>query len=176
MKNRSWAGSGAQSRFGEASGRARDDFWTPQCRPKADLGTPRAGQEQPGAIQKRPRAAPETLQEPLGPLPRRSEAPFASPNAVGSACGSIFERFWSTRGSFEVRFVSLLPVFYRCRTFCASNARRSQTPRKNSRFGLQNRGPGRPGDPRASKFERPNGQVERKSALDAPPGPPKITK
>ena len=173
-KNRSGTGSGAQGRFGDASRRARDGFWTPKCRPKADRGTPRAGQEWPGAVQKRPRGAPETLQEPPGPLPRRSEAPFASPNAVGSACGSIFERFWSTRGSSEVRFVSLLPVFYRCRTFCASNACRTQKPRKNSRFRLQNRGPGRPGDPRASKFERQNGQVERKSTSEVPAGPPKI--
>ena len=29
-KNRSWAGSGVQSRFGNASGRARDGFWTPK--------------------------------------------------------------------------------------------------------------------------------------------------
>ena len=110
---------GAQGRFGNASGRARDGFWTPKCRPKANRGTPWAGQERPGGVHKRPRGAPETLQEPPGPLPRRSEAPFASPNAVGSACGSIFERFWSTRSSFEVRFVSLLPVFYRCRMFFA---------------------------------------------------------
>ena len=43
--------------------------------------------------------------------------------------------------------------------------------RKNSRFGLQNRSPGRPGDPRASKFERRNGQVERKSASEVLAGP-----
>ena len=69
--NRSWAVLGAQGRFGDASGRARVGFWTRKCHPKADLGTPRARQERPGAIQKRPQGAPETLQEVLGPLPRR---------------------------------------------------------------------------------------------------------
>ena len=70
-KNRSWAVLGAQSCFGDASGRARDGFWTPKCRPKADLGAPLARQEQPGAFQKCPQVAPETLQELLGPPPTR---------------------------------------------------------------------------------------------------------
>ena len=149
-KNRSWAVLGAPGRFGDASGRARDGFWTPKCHPKVDLGAPWASQEWPRAVQKRRRGTPETLQEPPGQFPRRSQAPLASPSAVGSVCGSIFERFQSTHGSSEVRFVSLLPVFYRCRTFCASNACRTQKPRKNSRLGLENRGSGRPRKPRAS--------------------------
>ena len=65
-KNRSWAVLGARSCFGDASGRARDGFWTPKCRPKANLGAPWASQERPGAIQKRPRASPKTLQDPPG--------------------------------------------------------------------------------------------------------------
>ena len=170
MKNRSWAVLGAQSRFGDAFGRARDGCWTPKCRLKADPGAPQAHQERPGAVQKRSQGAQETLQELLGPLPRRPYAPFGWPSAVGSVCGSIFKRFWSKRGSSEVRFVSLLPVFYRCRTVCALNVCRTQKPRKNCRFWLQNRGLGRPGDPRASKFESQTGQVERKSASDAPAG------
>ena len=88
--NRSRAVLDAQSRFGDASGRARDGSGTPQCHPEADLGAPRARQERPGAAQKRPQGAPETLREPRGPLPRRLEAPFASPHAVGSVCESIF--------------------------------------------------------------------------------------
>ena len=48
---RSWAGLGAQGRFGDASGRARDGFWTPKCRPKTYLGAPRAAQEWPVAPQ-----------------------------------------------------------------------------------------------------------------------------
>ena len=49
-KNRRWASSGAQGRFRDASGRAWDGFSTPKCRPKADLGAPRASQERPGAV------------------------------------------------------------------------------------------------------------------------------
>ena len=63
MKNRSWAVLGAQNCFGDASGRARDGFWTPKCRPKADLGAPWVGQKRPGLVQKRPQGVPETLQE-----------------------------------------------------------------------------------------------------------------
>ena len=176
MKNRSWTDLGAQGRCRDASGCAWDGFWAPKCRPKADLGAPSARQEWPKAVKKRPQGSPETLRELGGPFPKRPQAPLASPNAVGSVCGSIFQRFRWTRDGSEVRFVSLLPVFYRCRTFCASNACRAQKLRKNSRLGLQNRGPGRPGNPRASKFERQNGQVERKSTSEVPAGPPKIYK
>ena len=67
------------------------------------------------------------------------------------------------RGSSEVRFVSVFTVFFQCRTFCALIARRVEKSRKNSRFGLEKQGLGRPGEPRTSKFERKNGQVERKN-------------
>ena len=40
MKNRSWVVLGAQGRFGDASGQARDSLRTPKCHPKANLGTP----------------------------------------------------------------------------------------------------------------------------------------
>ena len=50
-KIRSWAGVGAQGRFRDASGRARDGFWTPKCRPKTYLGASRAAQERPVAPQ-----------------------------------------------------------------------------------------------------------------------------
>ena len=43
------------------------------------------------------------------------------------------------RGSSEVRFVSLLPVFYRCRTFCASNACRAQKLEKTAVSGSKNK-------------------------------------
>ena len=88
-KNRSWAVLGAQGRCGDASGRAGDGFWTPKCRPKADLGAPRASQERPGAVQKRPVAIPEMLQEsPVSLLLARGV-----PSAVNCAFGSIFHRF-----------------------------------------------------------------------------------
>ena len=130
MKNRSWTDLGAQGRCRDASGCAWDGFRAPKCRPKADLGAPSARQEWPKAVKKRPQGSPETLRELGGPFPKRPQAPLASPNAVGSVCGSIFQRFRWTRDGSEVRFVSLLPVFYRCRTFCASNACRAQKLRK----------------------------------------------
>ena len=174
MKNRCWTILGAQGRCRDASGCAQDGVWTPKCRLEADLGAPWARQERPEAIQKRPQGSPETLPELVGPFPKRPQASLASPNAVGSVCGSIFQCFRWTRDGSEVRFVSLLPVFYRCRTFCASSACCTQKPRKNRRFRLENRDQGRPGNPRGSKLERPNGQAEQKSALEAPLGPPRI--
>ena len=62
-KNRSWAVLGAQGRFGDASGRARDGFWTPKCRPEADLGAPRASQERQGAVQKHRRGLRDSSQD-----------------------------------------------------------------------------------------------------------------
>ena len=47
-KNRSWVVMGAQSRFGDASGRARDGFGHPYAAPKSILGRPgraKSGQE-----------------------------------------------------------------------------------------------------------------------------------
>ena len=51
-KNPSWAVLGAQSRFGDASGRVQDGFWTPKCCPRADLGSLRTSQERSRAVQK----------------------------------------------------------------------------------------------------------------------------
>ena len=52
--------------------------------------------------------------------------------------------------------------------------RRSKKGSKKGSVSLENRGPAPPGRARTSRFERQNGQVERKSAFEAPPGPPKI--
>ena len=60
--------------------------------------------------------------------------------------------------------------------FCAPNVRRTEKRRKNCCSGLENRGRGRPREARANKFGRQNGQVGQKSALEVPPGPPKIYK
>ena len=46
-KIRTRAGLGAQSRFGDASGRARDGFWTPKCRPETYLGPPKMPSRRP---------------------------------------------------------------------------------------------------------------------------------
>ena len=71
MKFRSLVVLGAQSLFGDASGRAQDRSETAKSRPKADLGAPRASQEQPGVVQERPRAMPETHPGRTGALPGR---------------------------------------------------------------------------------------------------------
>ena len=60
-ENRSWAVLGAQSRFGDASGRARDGLWTAKCCPKADLEVPRASHERLRDVQKRLPATSQTL-------------------------------------------------------------------------------------------------------------------
>ena len=51
-QNPSWVVLGAQNRFGDASGRVQDGFWTPKCCPRADLGSLRTSQERSRAVQK----------------------------------------------------------------------------------------------------------------------------
>ena len=74
-KNHSRAVLGAQGRFGDTPGRARDGLWTAKCRPKADLEAPRAGRERPRYVQKCSWTAPQTL-----------------PDRPGAA----FDRVWSS--------------------------------------------------------------------------------
>ena len=83
-KNRNLSRFERPSRFGDASRPARDGFWTPKCRPKADLGASRASQERPGAVQKPRRAA-----------RRRSKTlPMGRPSACGAPSG--FERVFGS--------------------------------------------------------------------------------
>ena len=89
MINRSWPVLGAQGRFGDASGRARDSFGPPKCRPKADLGAHRAGQERPGDIQKRSRAARRRTQTGLEQAP----SAFGASSTIERARGMNFRRF-----------------------------------------------------------------------------------
>ena len=70
-KHHSWAVSGVQRRFGDASGRIWDAPGTRQSRPRVDLGAPWASQEQPGVVPKRLRAGPETHLGRTGALPKR---------------------------------------------------------------------------------------------------------
>ena len=109
---------------------------------------------------------------PPGQLPRRSQRHPRRQTQSEALADRFLINFRSMRGSSEVCFVLVFTVFFRCWTFGASNARRTEKLRKNCCFGLENRGLGRPGEARASKFERQNGQVGRKSALEAPPGAP----
>ena len=71
MKFQSWAALGAQGHYGDAPGRAQDGSETPKSCPRADLGAPRASQERPGVVQKRPQAGPETHLGRAGAIPER---------------------------------------------------------------------------------------------------------
>ena len=144
---------------------AKDALGTPQERSRGAPGCAKRAQEHS-------RSAPGTLPRRAQSDPGRSLSAFASLNAVRGSRGSIFDRFLidlgSMRRSSKVRFALVFTVFCRCRTLCISNVRRTQKPRKNSRFGLENRGLGHPRKAWTSRFEWQNGQVGRKSALEAP--------
>ena len=62
---------GAQSRFGDAPGRARERSGRPKSRPGADLGVAGGGQERPKTGQNPPRAVPKTLPDDSRALPKR---------------------------------------------------------------------------------------------------------
>jgi len=154
------------------SGRLLDAQMTPQSRPGAVPGEPRAARSCPKGLPGHPRHAPRGF----GTDPKTLATPFASPNAVGMACRSIFDRFWintrKLRSAFRIGFYSVFSMSDVWRVDRSSPGKIS----KNSRLGLENRGSRRPGEARRSKFEHKNGQVERKNALEVPSGLPKIHK
>ena len=167
---------GARGRFGDASGGARDGFWTPKCCPKAYLGAPPTNQKRPRAVQKRRQGTPETFQKPPEKLPRRLQRRSRRQTQSEAQADRFLIDFRSMRRSSEVRFVLVFTVFFRCRTFCVLIASRVAKSRKNHRLGLENWTRGGPGEAWRSKLERKNGQVERKSASKVPPGSPKMYK
>ena len=154
------------------SGRLLDAQMTPQTRSGAVPGEPRAARSCPKGLPGHPRHAPRGF----GTVPKTLATPFASPNTVGMACRSIFDRFWinarKLRSAFRIGFYSVFSMSDVWRVDRSSPGKIS----KNSRLGLENRGSRRPGEARRSKFERKNGQVERKNALEVPSGLPKIHK
>ena len=166
-KNRYWDVLGAQSRFGDASGRARDGLWTPKCRPKADLGAPRASQERPRAVQKRPRAGPKTLQT----LPVSRPSASAAPSGFERAFKSIFGRFClvarKLRCASRISFYSVL-----------LGSHEISTARARAPTNLENRVvlPSKiePGSVRGTQHRARAAKVERRNASEGPPGPPKI--
>ena len=109
-----------------------------------------------------------------GTAPKTFATPFASPNALRSACGSNFGRFSvnarKLRSVFRIGFYNVFSMSDISRLNCSSHAK---ILKKNNRLGLENRDSERPGEAWRSKFERKNGQVDRKSALEVPSGPPK---
>jgi len=167
MQNRVWVVLGAEGRFGDAPGRARDGSGTPKNRPEADLGAPGAGQDSSGTVQKSPRDDPETL--PDDP-------------------GALLERVWCVkrcRTCSRIDFSQFLRRLAEARSLKFMRPRSvSWTSNKMSKAGarvpknLENRcvsgwkidfGSGRATQNRARKA-----QIERPSASEAPPGPPKI--
>ena len=128
-------------------------------------------EERPRAVQMRPRAAPETLQEPLGQLPRCSLRRSRHQTESEALANGFRLDFRSMFGSSEVRFALVFTGFCRCRTLCAWSVRRIEKLRKKqpsrtpkSRFGAS---------AERNKFERKNGQLARKYTLEVPSGPPK---
>ena len=67
-----WVGLGAQSRFGDAAGRAWGSSATPKNYIRADLEGPGASQERPGTGQKLPQVTPGTLPGDSGAVPERT--------------------------------------------------------------------------------------------------------
>ena len=148
----------------------------PQSRSRGTPGLPRAAKSRPKASPGHPRGSLRAS----GTAPKiilRCSQQRSSPqtHSEGRVDRFLID-FKSMRRNSEVCFVLVFKTFFRCRTLFASRALRTQKTRKNFRFGLENRDFGRPGDVRMSTFERPNGQVERKSALEVLPGLPKIQK
>ena len=138
---------GVQSRFGCASGRARDSSWSAKNRPKTDLGTPRASQERPTASQIRPRDGFETLPDRLGTLSERvwsfEHCRTPSPND--------FFTFFGDRAHTPMCFLyQFLQCFVGFGRSSSKTRATVENPGKSSRFGLRNRARGRPSDPKSS--------------------------
>ena len=161
-----------RGRVRRRSGRLLDAKMLPQSLSWGAPDEPKAAKSCPKASPGHPRDVPKAS----GKAPKTLATPFASPNAVGSASGSIFDRFsvnaQTLRSAFRIGFYNVFSMSDVWRVDRSSPGKIS----KNSRLGLENRGSRRPGEARRSKFERKNGQVERKNALEVPSGLPKIHK
>ena len=111
-KIRTGAGLGAQSRFGNASGRACDGFWTPKCRPKTYLGASRAAQERPVA----PQDALKTSQAYSRSVSKASRIAHEARlwhRTLSETCFHQFLiEFRSMRGTSETRFVLVFTMFF----------------------------------------------------------------
>ena len=159
--------SGAQGRSGDAPGRSRDGSWTPNNRSKADLGTPRASQERPRAVQKRTPDGPKTFPD--------------RPGAMSECIWSIEHCRTSPRDDLSLFCVGA------CKLRCAKNVApaivlytsdevgtdRARTPKTHEHPGVL-MSKIEPGSVRATQNRGQAAQIERKSAIEVPLGPPKI--
>ena len=146
---------------------------TPQSRSGAVPGEPRAARSCPKGLPGHPRHAPRGF----GTAPKTLATPFASPNAVGMACRSIFDRFWinarKLRSAFRIGFYSVFSMSDVLRIDRVSRGKISKKPPSRTRKLRLGAAPGRLG---GASWSAKNGQVERKSASKVPPGSPKMYK
>ena len=172
-KFRSWALSGTLGRSGPLWGRRRDVLGTAlgrqQAAPGPILGRPKraksvreASKSFPGPVPRRPRTTPE-----------QCLSAFGAPSAVAHACGTIFHLFCVVARKLRCAFrISFNGVLLTSDEISAARARTATT--------LENQGVSaskiEPGSVRATQNRARAAQFERKSALEVPPGPPKIYK
>ena len=117
-KNRSKIDLGATGPPRGDTGRPREAARTPPerskkrpGRPKTALSTPRGAPRAPWDAPRPPGNAPRTAPRRSWDVPERSWSPFVSLNAFGNVRGAFFHVYGLSRGSSEVRFAPLLPVF-----------------------------------------------------------------
>ena len=167
MQNRSWVVLGAQSRFGEAPGRARDGPGTPKSWPGTDLGAPGSGQESPGTVQNPAWDGPETLPDDPGALLERVWCTERCRTRSRRDFSWFLRRLTEARSLKFMRPRSVSWTSNKMSKACARVAKTLENPpvsgskiRPGSGRTTQNRA-------RAARFKRP-------STSEAPPGPPKF--
>ena len=108
------------------SGRFLDAQMQPRSRSWGTPGEPRAAKSCPKASPGHPFHAPSAS----GTTPKTLATPSASPNAVGSARGSIFDRFSinarKLRSVFRIGFYSVFSMLDVWRVECPSNGKTSK--------------------------------------------------
>ena len=149
-----------QERVRTRSGRLLDAQMTPQSRSGAVPGEPRAARSCPKGLPGHPRHAPRGF----GTVPKTLATPFASPNAVGMACRSIFDRFWinarKLRSAFRIGFYNVFSMSDVLRIERSSHAETSK-----KRPGASRRGP----DEQVRAPKRPSRAKKRaRSARSSP--------
>ena len=132
--------------------RARDVTGTPKTRLRADLGAPRASQERPGAVRKRPWASPERLPDRPAAVSERVWSIERCRTCSRNDCWSFLH--WRAEAPMCVsyQFLQCFVGFERPRT---QTHARGEKVRKSTRFGFKNRAQERPGEPKSGS----SGQV-----------------
>ena len=162
-----------RGRVRRRTGRLLDAKMLPQSLSWGAPDEPKAAKSCPKASPGHPRDVPKAS----GKAPKTLATPFASPNAVGSASGSIFDRFsvnaQKLRSAFRIGFYSVFSMSDVLRIDRVSRGKISKKPPSRTRKLRLGAAPGRLG---GASWSAKNGQVERKSASKVPPGSPKMYK